>query len=183
MVLADASILFSRTLRDYFLYAADEGIIEIHWSQQILDEMSRNLQKRLGLMKAATDRLEILMNEFLEHALIDTNTEDVALVSQVPMNKDDRHVLAAALSVEADIVLTDNTRHFPRDWMTAHGIQLMTSRKLLVDLAEHYPDSVRDVHDKVMLYSRNSEEEVLNTLESIIGSTAVEMIRSVIASA
>lgn len=49
VVLADANILFSRTLRDYFLYAADEGAIEIHWSQQILDEMSRNLRENLGL--------------------------------------------------------------------------------------------------------------------------------------
>lgn len=36
VILADANILFSRTLRDYFLYSADEGAIEIHWSQHIL---------------------------------------------------------------------------------------------------------------------------------------------------
>jgi hypothetical protein len=29
VVLADANILFSRTLRDYVLYAADEGAIEV----------------------------------------------------------------------------------------------------------------------------------------------------------
>lgn len=40
IVLADANILFSRVLRDYFLYLAGEGAIEIRWSQQILDEMS-----------------------------------------------------------------------------------------------------------------------------------------------
>ena len=38
VVLADANILFSRTLRDYVLYAADEGAIEVHWSPQILAE-------------------------------------------------------------------------------------------------------------------------------------------------
>ena len=54
--MADANILFSRTLRDYFLYAADEGAIEIHWSQSILDEMSRNLRENLGLTQADTDK-------------------------------------------------------------------------------------------------------------------------------
>ncbi|MFJ2755606.1 hypothetical protein ACIO3S_08415 [Nocardioides sp. NPDC087217] len=49
VVLADANILFSRTLRDYFLYAADAGAIELHWSQEILDEMSRNLRANIGL--------------------------------------------------------------------------------------------------------------------------------------
>jgi hypothetical protein len=38
VVLADANILFSRTLRDYVLYAADEGAIEVHWSREILAE-------------------------------------------------------------------------------------------------------------------------------------------------
>ena len=42
VVLTDANILFSRTLRDYVLYAAGEGAIEIHWSSHILAEMSRN---------------------------------------------------------------------------------------------------------------------------------------------
>jgi hypothetical protein len=42
VVLSDANVLFSRTLRDYVLYAADEGTIEVHWSRQILAEMSRN---------------------------------------------------------------------------------------------------------------------------------------------
>lgn len=49
VVLADANILYSRTLRDYFLYAADAGAVELHWSQDILDEMSRNLRAGLGL--------------------------------------------------------------------------------------------------------------------------------------
>jgi hypothetical protein len=40
VVLSDANVLFSRTLRDYVLYAADEGTIEVHWSRQILAEMS-----------------------------------------------------------------------------------------------------------------------------------------------
>ena len=34
VVLADANIRFSRTLRNYILYAADARAIEVHWSQQ-----------------------------------------------------------------------------------------------------------------------------------------------------
>lgn len=56
VVVADANILYSRTLRDYFLYAADQGAIEIQWSQQILDERSRNLRLKLGLSEADSAR-------------------------------------------------------------------------------------------------------------------------------
>lgn len=61
VVLADANILFSRTLRDYFLYAADAGAIEIHWNQQILGEMSHNVRTRFGLTQTGTARLEKLL--------------------------------------------------------------------------------------------------------------------------
>jgi hypothetical protein len=48
VVLADDNILFSRTLRDYVLYAADEGAIEVHWSREILSEMSTASPTRCG---------------------------------------------------------------------------------------------------------------------------------------
>lgn len=36
VVLADANVLYSRVLRDYLLYAADQEIVAIAWSPQIL---------------------------------------------------------------------------------------------------------------------------------------------------
>jgi predicted nucleic acid-binding protein len=157
VVLADANILFSRTLRDYFLYAADEGAIEIHWSQQLLDEMSRNLRGNLGLGEAATARLEELMNEYIEYALVDVDPEDLATVERVEMDTKDRHVLGAAISADADILLTENTRHFPRDWMTDHGIELLRAGELLIRLAERYPDKVRAAHEKTVRHSPKPE--------------------------
>jgi hypothetical protein len=88
VVVADANILFSRTLRDYFLYAADEGAIEIHWSQAILDEMSRNLRDSLGFGHADTARLEQLMNDYIEYALVDVDPDDRAVVESVEIDVD-----------------------------------------------------------------------------------------------
>jgi PIN domain len=95
VVLADANILFSRTLRDYVLYAADEGAIEVHWSRQILAEMSRNLRENLGLSHDSTSRLEQLMNDYIEYALVEVDPGDLAAVEAVEMDAKDRHVLAA----------------------------------------------------------------------------------------
>jgi hypothetical protein len=43
------------------------------------------------------------------------------------MDAQGRHVLAAALTADADILLTDNARH----WMAARHIELLTSAQLL----------------------------------------------------
>jgi predicted nucleic acid-binding protein len=181
LVLADANILFSRTLRDYFLYAADAGAIEIHWSQQILDEMSRNLRERIGLGQTDSDRLEELMNAYIEYALIDVAPEDLATVQNVEMDAKDRHVLAAAVSVDADILLTQNTKHFPRAWMTEHGIELLNAGELLSRLAEHFPDKIQAAHQQTVRRSRKPEAEILSTLESVVGESVAETVRALAA--
>jgi len=179
VVVADANILFSRTLRDYFLYAADEGVIEVHWSQQILDEMSRNLRQQFGLSQQATERLETLMNDYVEYALTEVDPEDHATVADVEMDAKDRHVLAAALSAGADMLLTDNTRHFPREWMTERGIELIDSAGLLARLVEQFPDQMRAAHKTTVRYSPKPEAEVLATLEAVVGPEVAAALRSI----
>ena len=181
VVLADANILFSRTLRDYVLYAAEAGAIEVRWSQQILDEMSRNLQGRLGLSQADTDRLERLMNVYLDEALVEVEADDLAVVIGVAMDVKDRHVLAAALSANADILVTENVRHFPRTWMAEHDIELLTARQLLARLAEAFPDEIRRAHHRTVRYSPKTEADILATLEGLIGTTVTDLIRAIAA--
>ena len=180
IVLADANILFSRVLRDYFLYLAGEGAIEIRWSQQILDEMSRNLRGRRGFDHAATARLEALMNAYLEYALIEVGPSELALAQGVAMDSGDRHVLAAALAAEADVLLTQNTRHFPQDWMAERGIELLTAQDLLIRLAAASPVDLRAAHAQVLRFSAKTETEVLATLERSVGRAATGAVRSVL---
>jgi predicted nucleic acid-binding protein len=179
VVLADANILFSRTLRDYVLYAADEGAIEVHWSQQILTEMSRNLHENLGLSHQDTSRLERLMNDYIEYALLDVDPVHLAAVEAVDMDAKDRHVLAAALSADADILLTENTKDFPAAWMAERGIELLTAGQLLVRLADAFPDKMRAAHEKTVRYSPKPEASILVTLEMIVGKPAADAIRKI----
>lgn len=179
VVLADANILFSRTLRDYFLYAADQGAIEIRWSRPILHEMSRNLRTKMDMTLVDTARLEDLMNGYIEYALTDIGADDLAAVQYVEMDPNDRHVLAAAISADADILLTENGRHFPRGWMSDRGIDLLDSGELLTRLAEAFPDKICAAHENTVGRSPKSEFEVLSTLERIAGRAAADAVRNV----
>ncbi len=63
IVLADANVLYSRVLRDYLLYAADQEIIAITWSAAILDETTEHLMLNVnGFDRAAARRLVTAMN-------------------------------------------------------------------------------------------------------------------------
>ncbi len=179
VILADANILFSRTLRDYVLYPADEGAIEVHWSREILAEMSRNLRENLGLSLDNTARLEQLMNDYIEYALVEVDPGDLAAIGAVEMDAKDRHVLAAALSADADILLTDNTKDFPAEWMAERGIELLTAGQLLIRLAENFPDKIRAAHERTVRYSPKPEADILIILERTAGKYAADAIRKV----
>lgn len=63
VVLADANVLYSRILRDYLLYAADQEIIAITWSPEILAEVTEHLRRNVtGFDDAAAERLVRAMN-------------------------------------------------------------------------------------------------------------------------
>ncbi|TWE13196.1 PIN domain-containing protein [Rudaeicoccus suwonensis] len=146
VTLADANILISRTLRDYFVYAAKLGALEIHWSVAILDETTRNLIKRFDFTTEDAEILVERLEAFLPSALVEIEKRDWARVDKVEMDDKDRHVLAAALSASADLLLTQNVRHFPRGWMAKRGIELIDAGTLLTRLAADCPDILREAH-------------------------------------
>lgn len=180
VTLADANILVSRTLRDYFVYAAKSGALQIHWSPMILEETSRNLVAKFGHTVEDADVLVDRLSLYLPQALVETRKRDETTVADVAMDDKDRHVLAAALSAKADVLLTDNTPDFPKEWMAERGIELVDSGTLLQRLAAKHPNELHGAHRMTVERSPKSEDEVLATLERIIGPDAANAVRAVV---
>lgn len=180
VALADANVLIPRTLRDYFVYAAKVGALQIHWSQPILDEMSRNLVTKFGFSEGDAAELELRLTEYLPRALVEVRRRDAQLADGVEMDAKDRHVLAAALSAKATVLLTENTKHFPQAWMAERNIELLTAGSLLERLAAEHPDELRQAHQLTVANSPKSENAILATLEQVIGAPAAQPIRGVV---
>jgi hypothetical protein len=87
VVLADANVLYARVLRDYLLYAADQEVIAITWSPQILAEVTEHLEQNVsGFDRAASDRLVRAMNQTFPFAEIEPGEQDTvcAIRSRMP---------------------------------------------------------------------------------------------------
>lgn len=120
VALADANVLIPRTLRDYIVYAAKAGAVQLHWSQPILDEMSRNLIAKFGFTADDAAELELRLTQYLPRALIEVRRPDTQLVARVEIDNKDRHVVAAALSARATILVTDTpATSRPTGWPSA----------------------------------------------------------------
>lgn len=132
----DADVLFPMLLRDTLLRIASAGCYRPHWSDRILDEMTRNLVSEVGMEASKAERLESLIRQEFEDALV-TGWESREI--DMPNHTKDRHVTAAAVTAGAGIIVTKNVRHFRK---LPDGLVAMSPDDFLVALVELQPEEL-----------------------------------------
>ena len=126
----DACVLYPAGLRDLFLRAAEAGYFQPVWSQQILDEMMRALQRNVeGMTVHKAQRLASLMNRAFPEATVEGFEH---LIDAMPCDPSDRHVLAAAVGSGAGYLVTHNRRHFPSALCWPVGVKIIDPDMFLV---------------------------------------------------
>ena len=104
----DACVLAPMPLADTLLRLAEELFYVPKWSAEILHEVGTTLAK-FGYSVQQIERRTDAMNLAFEDAMI-AGYED--LIPAMRNDAKDRHVLAAAIRTSADVIVTNNKRHF-----------------------------------------------------------------------
>ncbi|HEY6350308.1 MAG TPA: PIN domain-containing protein [Candidatus Angelobacter sp.] len=129
----DACVLVPMALCDFLLRLAEEpAMYRPLWSDQILGEMATVLKTKLG---RTDDEIEWRLNQMREafpESMVVVPCELLQAVECIP-DKDDRHVLAAAIMARANAIVTQNTKHFPKECLDKFGVICQTADKFLVD--------------------------------------------------
>ena len=129
----DACVLVPMTLCDLLLRLAEEpAMYRPLWSEQILTEMGRALKIKLHRSSEAAAWRRQQMKEAFPEAMVTFPSALLKAVECIP-DKDDRHVLAAAIMARADAIVTQNTRHFPKDCCEKYGVRCQTPDDFLID--------------------------------------------------
>lgn len=112
IVVYDANVLYPNTLRDLLIRIAQQPhLVQAKWTSEILDEMARALRKnRPDITEEKTARLCQLMNDAVRDCLV-TGYQPLIEALSLP-DPDDRHVLAAAIKVNAQLIVTRNRKDF-----------------------------------------------------------------------
>lgn len=136
IVIYDANVLYPNTLRDLLIRIAQQPhLVQAKWTEEILDEMLGALRKnRPDISEEKTDRLRKRMNDAVRDCLV-TEYQPLIPVVDLP-DPDDRHVLAAAIRVNAQLIVTRNRKDFPQKKLAQWGIK-----------QKHPDEFVRDVID------------------------------------
>jgi predicted nucleic acid-binding protein len=154
----DACVLVPMALCDLLMRLAEEpAVYRPVWSEQILAEMAKALRTKLhrSTEQAAWRRQQ--MNEAFPEAMVTVPSALLKAVDCIP-DKNDRHVLAAAIVAPAETIVTQNIRHFPKDCCEKYGVICQTPDDFLIDQYHLYPQLILDkLDDQATGISQNRE--------------------------
>ncbi|OMH26702.1 hypothetical protein BKD30_04755 [Tersicoccus phoenicis] len=139
VVVYDANVLYPSTLRDVLIRVGLAGLAYPKWTDRILDEVFRNLRtNRPDLDPVRLDRTRRLMNDTMRDAMV---TSYEHLIDQLDLpDPDDRHVLAAAIHAEAQVIVTRNLRDFPTEKLRLWGVKAQHPDDFLTGLHQDRPE-------------------------------------------
>lgn len=153
-VVADADTLFGATTRGLLIHLDYQGLIRLHWSPLILDELSRALVDtgRKPDTQSAL-RHEQLMRAALPQAEIPTQQVQArfAIVAPAMRSAKDTHVAACAAAILADHyyaggqavgLVTKNIRDFGVRKLAALGIEVQRPDAFLLQQFKQEPAAV-----------------------------------------
>ena len=164
--LYDACLLYPAPLRDLFMHLALTGIYYARWTDAIHDEWIRNVHKnRPELPLEQLERARRLM-DFHVHDCLVSSYESLIPSLTLP-DPDDRHVLAAAIHGEADVIVTFNLADFPAETLAEYGIEAAHPDEFVVSLLEQEPGVVCAAVNRQRANLMNPPKSVAEFLETL----------------
>ncbi len=140
IALLDANVLYSAPLRDLLLQLAFTGLYQARWSADIEDEWKRNLIAARPNLADRIERTQEVMRRALPDAIVEGYAHLIPMLSL--RDPDDRHVLAAAVIANAEVIVTFNGRDFPREALAPYDVVALHPDTFLRSLIANSPTHV-----------------------------------------
>ena len=129
---------------------------------------------RKGISEEEITKRINIANRAFPDAMVD-NYEQLITSLELPDEKD-RHVLAAAIKTNANIIVTENLKDFPEDYLASFGLSAKSSDQFLTDIIDLNPEKAVEAFKKLVLNRTNpdlDEFEILDRLRNLgLNSTA-----------
>lgn len=163
----DACVLVPMALCDCLLRLAEEpAMYRPLWSEEILGELAKALKsKRHRTNEEITWRLSQMRETFPE-AMVTVPSELLRAVECIK-DPDDRHVLATAIMARANAIITQNTKHFPKDCFEKYGVLCQTADDFLVHQYHLWPALLLDKLDDQAAGIAQTRDFVVSNLKGM----------------
>jgi len=163
----DTNVIYPLHVRDILLWFAFDGLFTPKWSKHIFDEW-HNLMEIKGVSpEEIANRIENV-NQAFPDAMVE-NYESLIEGLELPDEKD-KHVLAAAIKTNANVIVSNNLKDFPTEYLNRFGLSAKTADDFLTDTIDLNPEKAKSSFNKLVSHKRNpplTEYEVLDRYRSL----------------
>ena len=135
--LLDTCVLYPLHLCDTLLRLAEAETFRPLWSEDILVELERNLVEVANLADRQVRHRVNEMRRSFPDAVV-TGHRD--LESAMTCDPKDRHVLAAAVRADVEVLVTANLRDFPPASVEPYDLTVLHPDDFLLDQLDLYPE-------------------------------------------
>lgn len=164
-VVLDTNVIYPVISRDILFWFAHYDLYIPKWSEQIFDEWKRAMIKRGVSLNEADKRMTKASAAFPD-ALVQ-NYKSVLSRLDLP-DKNDCHVLAAAIKTNAHLIVTNNLKHFPDSYLLSFRLKAKSADEFLTEIIDLHPERGIAAFREMVLNKKNPSFnlfEVLNQLK------------------
>ncbi len=160
--LIDTNILYPFHTRDIMLWFAHFELYTPKWSQHIFEEWENVMRNKNIDDFEIKKRIENVTLAFPE-ALV-KNYELLIDSINLPDLKD-RHVLAAAIKSNSQVIVTNNLKDFPRKYLESFNISAKSADDFLTDLIDLNHEIAIEAFKMMVLHKKNPDLDEYQMLD------------------
>ncbi len=158
----DANVLFPVVGRDYLLWLAIYELYTPKWSEKLLEEFSQVFVKKGRSIESAERQIGHI-NKACPDALVQ-NHETIIPNITLP-DENDRHVVAAAVKCNANVIVTHNLSDFPNDYLKTIGLTAIDPDNFIADMVDLSPQRCLNAFREMVLSKNKPPLEELEYLK------------------
>jgi len=160
----DANVLYPVVLRDYLLWLAVYELYTPKWSNRLLDEFAEIFNRvNLNISPSQVKKQIDLMNTVCPNALVE-KYESLMDTIELP-DENDRHVVAAAIKCNANVIVTNNLKDFPKEFLIGFDLTAIGPDNFIADIIDLDPKLCREAFREMVLSKTKPPYDELDYLE------------------
>ncbi len=158
----DTNVIYPIDVRDLLFWFAHYDLFTPKWSKHIFDEWTDVMKRKNISEKEITKRVNFAYRAFPD-AMVD-NYESLIATIDLP-DKKDCHILAAAIKTNANLIVTNNLKDFPKDYLASFGLAAKSPDDFASDIIDLNQVKAVDAFRKLVLNRRNPEMDEYKVLD------------------
>jgi predicted nucleic acid-binding protein len=174
----DTNVIYPIEIRDLLFWFAHYDLYTPRWSKHIFDEWT-DVMKRKGISEQEVSKRINRANLAFPEAFVQ-NYSGLIDGLELP-DKNDCHVLAAAIKTNANIIVTNNIKDFPNAYLSTFGLSAKTADDFLTNIIDLNQRKAIDAFKEMVYYRRKpdlNEFEVLDILRNRGLKKAADLLHS-----